>query len=245
MNDATHATRMTPATHDRARPRAKRRWSDLAAPSRSLRALLLPALALGWLAPSFAAAQEKGPLLEKASVSRARGAEDAPLFVYEFADFECPHCAQFATDVFPRIDSAFVRTGKVRWIFVNLPLPTHEQAWIAHEAAVCAGAVSNRFWEMHDRIFEKQKEWAEAADPSAVLARWAKELGVAIQPFTQCTANDRVASLLLQDVIFAATSRVNGTPAFILNNEQSVMGLKTFEEWKAILEPMIKAKAKD
>jgi protein-disulfide isomerase len=197
------------------------------------------------IAPVRGVAQEKSPLFEKASLSRAKGAEDAPLFVYEFADFECSHCAQFATDVFPRIDSAFVRTGKVRWIFVNLPLPSHDKAWIAHEAAVCAGAVSGRFWEMHDRIFENQKEWSEAADPAPVLARWAKDLGVAVQPFAQCTANDRVASLLLQDVIFAATSRVNGTPAFIVNNEQSVMGLKSFEEWKAILDPMIKSKTKD
>jgi protein-disulfide isomerase len=190
-------------------------------------------------------AQDKDPFFERASLSRARGEEEATVFVYEFADFECPHCARFATEVFPRIDSAFVKTGKLRWIFVNLPLPTHPNAWIAHEAALCAGATGGKFWPMHDRLYANQNEWMSAADPSAVLARYAKELGVPAAAYAQCTANDKVAALLLQDVIFAATSRVSGTPAFIVNNEQSVMGLKSFEEWKAILEPLLKAKSRE
>jgi protein-disulfide isomerase len=212
------------------------------------RAPAFPAGPAAWFAflllfPLHLSAQERDPLFERASLSRAKGQEEAPVFVYEFADFECPHCARFATEVYPRIDSAFVKTGMVRWIFVNLPLPTHKDAWIAHEAALCAGAVADRFWAMHDKLFGNQKEWMESQDPVAAVARYAKDLGVPVQPFTQCTVNDRVASLLLQDVIFAATSRVNGTPAFIVNNEQSVTGLKSFEEWKAILEPLIRAKA--
>lgn len=195
------------------------------------------------LSPAVAAAQDGAATSTRASQSRAKGDKDAPVFVYEFADFACPHCSRFAVEVFPRIDSAFVRTGKVHWIFVNLPLPNHPSAWLAHEAALCAGAVAGKFWGMHDEIFKRQTEWVEAADPVAALNRYAKDLGIAEQPFASCTASDRVASLLLQDVIFAASSRVNGTPAFVVNNEQSVMGLKTFEEWKAILEPMIKAKA--
>lgn len=194
------------------------------------------------LVPGVVIAQDRDPTSNRASQSRAKGMDGAPVFVYEFADFECPHCSRFALEVFPRIDSAFVKTGGVHWIFVNLPLPTHPTAWLAHEAALCAGAVADGFWAMHDEIFRRQKEWIEAADPIAAFARFARDLGIPAQPFASCTANDRVAALLLQDVIFAASSRVNGTPAFIVNNEQTVMGLKSFEEWKSILEPMIKAK---
>lgn len=184
--------------------------------------------------------------LERASRSRARGQEGAPIFVYEFADLQCPHCARFALEVFPRIDSAFVRTGKVHWVFVNLPVPGHENAWGAHEAALCGGAVADRFWAMHDRLFATQSEWAGLDDTSAFFARLAQEVGIPAQPFAACVAADRVASLLLQDVIFAASSRVNGTPAFIVNNEQTVMGLKSFEEWKDLLEKLLlKGKARN
>jgi protein-disulfide isomerase len=177
--------------------------------------------------------------LERASRSRAKGQEGAPLFVYEFADLQCPHCARFALEVFPSIDSAFVKTGKVHWVFVNLPVPGHENSWGAHEAALCGGAIAEKFWAMHDRLFAAQAEWSELDDPAPVFTRIAREAGVPAQPFAACVGGDRVASLLLQDVIFAASSRVNGTPAFIVNNEQTVMGLKTFEEWKDLLEKQL------
>ena len=190
--------------------------------------------------PLLTRAQDTDPLLERASASRAKGQETVPIFVYEFADFQCPHCARFALEVMPRIDSAFVQTGKVHWVFVNLPLPSHRNAWVAHEAAVCAGALADRFWEMHDRIFAAQAEWSTASDPAPIMARLARDAGVPTDRFAACVGADRVSALLLQDVIFAATSRVNGTPAFNVNNEHSVMGLKSFEEWKELLEKTIK-----
>lgn len=193
------------------------------------------------LSASGTAAQDAGSSasLERASRSRAKGQENAPLFVYEFADLQCPHCARFALEVFPSIDSAFVKTGKVHWVFVNLPVPGHVNAWSAHEAALCAGAIADRFWAMHDRLFAAQAEWSELDDPAPVFARIAKDAGVPTASFSACVAGDRVASLLLQDVIFAASSRVSGTPAFIVNNEQTVMGLKTFEEWRDLLEKQL------
>ena len=81
-----------------------------------------------------------------------------------------------------------------------------------------------------------------AADPSVIFARLAREVGVPADRFAACVAADRPAPLLLQDVIFAATSKVNGTPAFNINNEQSVMGLKSFEEWKELLDRALAAK---
>jgi protein-disulfide isomerase len=194
------------------------------------------------LSSSPGMAQERSPLVERASMSRAKGADGAPVLVYEIADFECSHCARFATEVFPRIDSAFVRTGKVQWVFVNLPVPTHPTSWLAHEAALCAGAVAGKFWEMHDRLYEFQEQWLSARDPFVMLERFVSDLDLPAAPFAECTQTDAVAPLLLQDIMFAMAGRVNGTPAFIIDNEQSVMGLKTFEEWKAILEPLLKAK---
>ena len=179
-------------------------------------------------------------LASRASTARTKGAEAAPVFVYEFANFQCTHCAKFAMEVLPRIDSAFVRTGKVRWIFVHLPGPSHANAWSAHEAAACAGAVGDRFWAMHDRLFSRQSEWAEAPEPRKLFAKLAREVGLTPDAFERCVDEDRVASILLQDVIFAASSRVNGTPAFLVNNETTVLGLKSYEEWQDILEKALK-----
>ncbi|MGH7449035.1 MAG: DsbA family protein [Longimicrobiales bacterium] len=206
------------------------------------------------LMPAGASAQEpargardaaRTTLLERAAESRAKGSPDAPVLVYEIADFQCPFCAKFAQDVFHQIDSAYVATGRVQWVFVNLPMPSHTNAWLATEAALCAGAVSGRFWVMHDRLFVAGQEWISAANPALMLARYAREAGVAMEPYEECVAGDKVAPLILQDVIFG--SRVTGTPTFVVSNritksQQTVVGVKSFHEWREVLDSSLRAK---
>ena len=206
---------------------------------RSSRHVLLPVLLLVGAVPARAQ-DTPSPLAQQATLSRAKGRETASVFVYAFTDFQCTHCRKFATDVFPRIDSAFVRSGKVRWIFVHLPLPTHANAWGAHEAAACAGGVADRFWQIHDKLYASQQEWADLSDPTPVFTRLAREVGAPAEKFANCVRDDRVANVILGDVIFGATSNVSGTPAYIVNNEVTIMGLKSFEEWKELLEKMIR-----
>jgi protein-disulfide isomerase len=196
-------------------------------------------LAVGTL-PTGIRAQDTNKLLEHAATSRVRGQKGAPVMVYEIADFQCPFCGRFAREVYPKLDSAYVKTGKVQWFFVNLPLPNHGSAWLAAEAAICAGAVSDKFWAMHDRLFADQNEWSAARDVGAALLKMAKAAGVNAESYQQCVSDDRAAALLLQDVIFATSARVSGTPAFIVNNQQLVIGVKTFEEWREILEKALK-----
>jgi protein-disulfide isomerase len=193
------------------------------------------------LAASAAAQQVESPhvrLLKQAADSRTKGAAGAPVLVYEISDFQCPHCRKFAVEVFPQIDSAYIRTNKVQWVFVSLPMPNHLNAWVAAEAALCAGAVGNRFWPIHDRLFESHAEWSNAAAPGPILARYAREAGVPMDAYQACVDEDRVAPLILQDVIFG--SRVTGTPTFIVNNQQTVVGVKTFAEWREILDGLLR-----
>jgi protein-disulfide isomerase len=166
--------------------------------------------------------------LKRAAESRMKGEANAPVLVYEIADFQCPYCARFAVDVFRQIDSAYVKTGKVRWVFVNLPAPNHANAWLASEAALCAGAEAGRFWTMHDRLFGKPQEWLMLPDPAPVFARYAKEAGVSPDAYQACVAGDRVASLILQDVLF------------VINNQQTIVGMKSFKEWQELLEAALK-----
>jgi protein-disulfide isomerase len=179
-------------------------------------------------------------LVERAAMSRLKGNQNAAVVVYEFADFQCPYCARFAREVFPRIDSAYVRTGKVQWIFVNLPLPNHSNAWAAAETAMCAGAVSAEFWAVHDRLFEQQAEWAGVADPAALMARYARDAGVPQDGFQACVLGDRTAALLIRDVMYASNMRVSGTPAFIINNDPIFVGMKSFEEWRDLLDTALR-----
>lgn len=197
------------------------------------------------LAAQQAPRTESASLMERASQSRAKGRDGAPVLVYEIADFQCPFCARFAREVFPKLEAEYVRTGKVQWVFVNMPLPNHARAWIASEAAICAGAAGDKFWPVHDRLFANPNEWINAPDPSPVLAGYAREAGVPMKVWEACVTGDQVAPILLQDMLFAGSTGASGTPAFVIDKQQLVVGLKTYEEWRDILEKALQAKKDD
>ncbi len=210
--------------------------------------LFAAAVVLATVVSSPTSAQEiqakdaRAKAAEAAGLSRAKGAENATVRIYEIADFQCPFCARFATEQMAKIDSAFIKTGKVQWVFVNLPLPMHPNAWAASEAAMCAGS-SNKFWPMHDKLYMNQAEWSAAADPATLFTRYAREVGVPAGPFATCVASDLVATLITNDIIFAASSRITGTPTFVINDEEVIVGVKTFEEWRDIIDAAAKKAA--
>ncbi len=175
-------------------------------------------------------------MLEEAALARAKGSEDARVVVFEIADFQCPYCAQFAADVFPQIDSAYVRTGLVQWVYVNLPLPAHREAWGAAEAALCAGAVANRFWEVHDLLYERQAEWSGHSNAPQRFAAIARSAGASGEAYDRCVREDRVAPLIIQDLLGASAANISGTPTFIVNRESKIVGLRSFEDWQDILD---------
>lgn len=194
------------------------------------------------LCAAVSAPAQQTKSVERAAVSRLKGQQNAAVTVYEIADFQCPFCARFSREVFPSIDSAYVKTGKVRWIFVNFPMPTHAHAWAASEAAMCAGG-SDKFWPMHDRIFATQSDWSPSINPAPLFAKYAKESGVPPAAYEACVADDRMASILVRDLLNASGVGITGTPAFVVNNEPVFAGFRPFEDWKRILDAALRKAA--
>lgn len=221
---------------DRSRPHSLK---DARTPTRRLRSLLLAVCAV-FVGASAAVAQQRGDaLLRAADASRAKGADDAPITVFEIGDFQCPFCARFSREVFPKIDSAYIQTGKVNWVFINYPIPSHPRAWAAAEAAVCAGAVADRFWAMHDRLYERQEEWSNSSDLAADLERYARDAEIPAGPMQGCMERDDLAPMLVRDLMSATSAGIEGTPTFFINQERTLVGMHGFDEWKTILDGML------
>ncbi|HEX8241900.1 MAG TPA: thioredoxin domain-containing protein [Longimicrobium sp.] len=175
---------------------------------------------------SAAAAGPLPPLdsvLARASAGRQKGPRDAKVTVIEVSDFQCPYCRMFYDSTYRRFDSAYVKTGRVRMVYVNYPLPMHNQAFAAAKAAMCAGA-QGRFWQMHDLLFGRQGEWADQADAPQRFTRFATEVGVNAAQFRDCYDNDRVSPLITYDLTQATGAGVNSTPTFIINREKILPG---------------------
>jgi protein-disulfide isomerase len=151
----------------------------------------------------------------RADSSRYRGDEHAPITIYEFSDFQCPFCREYEMKTAAAVDSALVQTGRARLVYFNFPLPIHPNAWVAAEAAMCAGA-QGKFWPMHERLFREQEAWATAEHPGELFARYAGALGLDASDFQSCTREDQVSRVIIQDLAYGAGGGLRGTPTFVI-----------------------------
>lgn len=194
-------------------------------------------------ASSSAAGIKPDSIVAQADRGRMKGAEGALVTIVEVSDFQCPYCREFAATTYPRIDSAYVQTGKARILYINLPLSIHREAFAAAEAAMCAGA-QGKFWQMHDRLFATQREWSNQADAGQRFERLAQALQLDMAAYRDCAANDRTSSIIISDAMQAAEAGIQGTPAFILtsrNGQRSLSGAVPFEQFAQEMDALLAA----
>lgn len=87
----------------------------------------------------------------------AKGPASATVTFTEYSDFQCPYCALLAP-VLAQIQNEFPRD--VRIVYRHFPLVSiHDKAALSAQAAEAAGR-QGKFWEMHDLLFEYQREWS-------------------------------------------------------------------------------------
>jgi protein-disulfide isomerase len=153
------------------------------------------------------------------------GPVDAPVTLVEYGDFECPHCGR----AYPIVKQIQRRLGRrLRFVFRHFPLrESHPHAEHAAEAAEAAGA-EGKFWEMHDRLFERQ-----FALDDDYLIEYAGDLGLDSARVRRELAAGTYAPRVREDFRSGVTSGVNGTPTFFIN------GLRYDESWE--LEPLVAA----
>jgi protein-disulfide isomerase len=84
----------------------------------------------------------------------ALGRRDAPFTLVEFADLQCPYCAQWAHEALPAIVTDYVRTGRLRIVFRGLAFlgPDSDRAL---RAALAAGE-RDRLWDAVHALYERQ-----------------------------------------------------------------------------------------
>ena len=144
------------------------------------------------------------------------GEVDAPVTIVEFSDYQCPFCRRYSLTVFPVLKREYIDTGKVRYVFRDFPLTSiHQQAEKAHESAHCAGE-SNKYWEMHDMLFEKQDDLMV---PS--LKHYAEELGLNSATFEECLDSGKYQVAIQKDVEDGGAAGIRGTPSFFVGKSGS------------------------
>jgi protein-disulfide isomerase len=138
-----------------------------------------------------------------------QGRADAAVTLVEYGDYECPYCGA----AYPIVKQVQDRMGeRLRFVFRNFPISTsHPHAEQAAEAAEAAGA-QDRFWEMHDLLYENQ----DRLEPQD-LRGYAERLGLDIEAFDRDLAEHIHATRVHEDFMSGVRSGVNGTPSFYIN----------------------------
>lgn len=187
--------------------------------------------------PAARAAAQPDPL-----AARTKGAATAPITVYEMSDFQCPFCKRHVDETFPTLEKEYVATGKVRWIFINLPLSSiHPNAVAAAEFAMCA-ARQGKFWPAHDALYRTQKKWAPMKDPAPYLLGLVDSLRLPKPAMTACLSNAETREEVRQDSEGAVKAGATSTPTFYIEGGL-LAGALPPEVWRPVLDSIYRAKA--
>ncbi|MDX1458945.1 MAG: thioredoxin domain-containing protein [Marinobacter sp.] len=146
------------------------------------------------------------------------GAEDAPVVVREFADYQCPACGRFF-EASQRLKEEYVASGQVRFVYFDLPLRQHKNAMPAAMAARCAGD-QDGYWDMHNVLFANQGEWSGSNSALEVFSRYAGELGLDERRFRRCMTTELHREVIESSVQVAQQMRVMSTPTVLVDNIQ-------------------------
>jgi protein-disulfide isomerase len=178
-------------------------------------------------------------LINRADQSRIMGSPEAPVRILEVSDFQCPFCARFNRETFPVLDSLYIETGKVEYVWISFANPSHQFAWPAIEAAFCAGAVG-KFWQMHDILFERQGEWSTSDDAWTTFVDYARELWIDEVSFGACLRDDRTAPLQVRDFQSVNRAGISSTPFFIIADSLSIRGAAQVSQFRTVLDSLLK-----
>jgi len=169
------------------------------------------------------------------------GSPSAPITMVEYGDYQCPNCQRFATQVKPLIVENYINTGKVKLVFKDFTIYGNDSVNGAI-AAHCASE-QNKFWEMHDLMYQNQNAinsgWLSADN----IKRFASGMGLDMQQFNQCFDGKKYAQKVTENLNDGKSAGVNGTPTFIIIDSSgqivTVSGAQPFITFKQVLDKML------
>lgn len=165
-----------------------------------------------------------------------KGPSEAKVTLVEYSDFQCPACATYYP-VLKQLNKEF--EDSMQFVYRYFPLKTiHKNAQVASFAAEASGR-QGKFWEMHDLLFDNQKEWSDLANPQEKFMEYAKFLGLDTEKFKNNLESKEIKDKVESDYQNGLSATVNATPTFFLNG-QKIISPRSYEEFKSKIEEVLK-----
>lgn len=181
--------------------------------------------------------------------NHVEGSGSSGVTLVEYGDYQCPVCEAY---YLPVKQIAAKYNDKIFFQFRNLPLvQIHPNAFAGARAAEAAG-LQNKYWQMHDKLYDNQSLWVSSSSPQNFFNQYAQELGLNLTKFKQDYSSTSVNEAINADLgAFKKTGQQEGTPTFFLDGKyidnKSLVdqsGLPNVDKFSKIIDDEIADKAK-
>ena len=167
------------------------------------------------------------------------GPADAKVTITEFASMTCPHCAAFNEQVFPKIKTEYIDTGKIRYIFREFPLDIKAAAGSMLSRCIAKGD-SGKYFAVTDLLFRSQSDWV-MKNTTEALGRIGKQAGLSQKEVEECLKDQALLNKIEADQKYASeVLKVDSTPTFFINGEK-IKGEASIEEFEKKINPLLKS----
>ncbi len=171
---------------------------------------------------------------------RVKGSPSAPITLIEYSSFTCSHCAGFFKTVLPEIEKRYIDTGKVRFIYRDLP--TDGAALKAAALARCMP--ENQFFSFVSILYKNQFSWLRSMKRDEALQQYAQMAGLPPEKAKTCAEDPKLLDALIAMRTEAVEKYgIQATPTFIINNgEDKILGAQDFEVFAAAFDKILAKK---
>lgn len=176
-----------------------------------------------------------GNSVEVSQTDWVKGDTEGATTLIEYGDFQCPACANY----YPLLKKLLEEIPEgLKIVYRHYPLTQiHKNAIPSAKAAEAAGD-QGKFWEMHDILYEKQKDWEESGNSKEKFVEYARQLGLDENKFLEDFDSSKIEEKINSDTASGNRLKVNATPAFFLNGTK--VQPKGYEEFKELVEDQIR-----
>ncbi|WP_333590846.1 thioredoxin domain-containing protein [Brevundimonas sp.] len=192
---------------------------------RLARVLLAAAVLIGTAA---AVRQDAAPVPPVHANDRVLGQRSAPVTVIEYASFTCHVCGDWHELVWPEFKRRFVDTGRVKFVFRNMPTAPIELSGPAAALARCAAP--EKFFDTAHALFAGQAALLRGGDQGEWYAAGVAASGRTRAQIDACVARPEIKTFIEAEVAAGAATGITGTPAFFVNGrmvrDRSLGGLE-------------------
>lgn len=165
------------------------------------------------------------------------GKEDSPVTITEFVDFQCEACYAY----YPGVKEVKEKyKDQVRFQIRNFPITSGHQFAMQAARTAEAAARQGKFFEMHDKIFEGQKQWEQTQDPTSFFDGYAKAIGLDMTKFKADFASSDVNAVINKDLADVKALGGSGTPTFAINGKKVENPGPTAEALSKMIEDALK-----